>query len=66
MTEQEEIERLCNKSGFQPDDINSLINLYLKYIDKNASICTSCPSALRHFIKVFQANKDNMINKIKE
>jgi len=60
----EEIKRLCDKSSFKADDLVSLRNLYVKYIDSKANICLSCPSNLRHHIKIFQQNKDNMIKKV--
>lgn len=64
MNDKNEIIRLCGKSGFQPADLVNLRNLYHKYINSGAAICLSCPSSLQHYVKVFQANKDNMLKKI--
>lgn len=59
-----EVERLCGKTSFQPNDLASLVNLYRKYINKNAAICMSCTGSLRAAVKVFQSNKVNMLNQI--
>jgi hypothetical protein len=61
--EKNEIIRLTNKTSFSPNDLVSLRNLYLKYINKKANICLSCPGALRHFVKVFQEHSPIILKK---
>lgn len=59
-----EIIRICAKSSFNNTDLVSMRNLFMRYINNKALICLSCPSSLRHYIKVFQENKQMMLSKI--
>ena len=61
-----EINRLCDKSSFQPNDLATLVNLYKKHLNPDAAICMSCTGSLRAIVNTFQQNKDNMIKKIND
>jgi len=63
MSDTEQIIRLCDLTSFRGNDLVILKNLYLKYINNKALICMSCPGNLKHHIKSFQQNKENMLKK---
>lgn len=60
-----DIERLMIKTSFHPEDILLLKNLYIKYIDNKAVICTSCPGSLQHYVRNFQGMALGVIAKIR-
>lgn len=61
-----DVNYICGKTSYRGDEILVFKNLYLKYVQKNAIICTSCPSNLRHFINVFKQHQSIMVTKIEK
>lgn len=60
------IKKLCGKTSFQKNDIEDIKNLYSQYINNRDRFCSHCPGSVAKMIKTFQANEQNMINRIEE